>query len=65
MFGCPHCKHWVWSTDASAKHIHTHHPGFPMFVKVKLKCVMPKESEEFLTVLTASEIPSDVPSTST
>ena len=54
MLGCPHCEHCVWPTDAWAKHIHTHHPCFPMFVEVKLECVTPEESEEVLAVLTAS-----------
>ena len=63
MLGWPHCEHHVWSTDAWAKHICTCHPSFPMFVEVKLECVMPEESEEVLTVLAASKIPLDAPST--
>ena len=46
MLGCPHCEHCVWSTGAWAKHIQTHHTGFPLFMEMKLECVTPKESEE-------------------
>ena len=65
MLGCPHCEHKVWSTDVWAKHIYTHHPGLPMFVEMKLECVTPEESEEVLAVMASSQMPSDVPSTST
>ena len=33
MLGCPHCEHCVWSTDAWAKHIYTHHLVFPCLCK--------------------------------
>ena len=64
MLGCPLYEHWIWSTDVWAKHICTHHPGLPIFVEIKLECAIPEESKEVLVVLTASQIPSDVPSTS-
>ena len=56
MLGCPHCEHQVWSTDAWTKHIHTHYPGLPMLVEVKMGCVTPEESEEVLAILSASQI---------
>ena len=40
MLGCPHCEHCVWSTDALAKHICTHHPSFSMFLEMKVECAM-------------------------
>ena len=64
-WGVLHYEHHVWSTDAWAIQTCTQHLGFPMFVEVKLGCVMTKESEEILVVLTASQISSGVPSTST
>ena len=63
--GISHYEHHVWSADSWTKHIHTHHPDFPLFMEMKLECAMPEESEEVLAVLTASQNPSEAPITST
>ena len=59
MFGCPHCDHCMWSTDALVEHICTHHPGLPMFTEMTLECVTPEESADVLEVLATSQGPPD------
>ena len=48
MLGCSYCDHYVWSTDAWVKHVHTYHPELPIFIEMKLESVTPAESAEVL-----------------
>ena len=59
MLGCTHCDHHMWSTDAWAKHVHTHHPKLPSFIEMKLEPVTPVESSEVLGVLATSQGPTN------